>query len=138
MTRSEAREHAFRILYEIQFRPDEDQTELAEIYMEVFPDEVAQPDERAFILKEVLGTMEHVEELDQKIEGSLHGWSLKRLSKVDLAILRLALYEIEYAEDIPEKVSINEAVELAKKYSQDAARGFINGVLANFASSGKE
>ena len=115
MTRSEAREHAFRILYEIQFRPDEDQTELAEIYMEVFPDEVAQPDERAFILKEVLGTMEHVEELDQKIEGSLHGWSLKRLSKVDLAILRLALYEIEYAEDLPDKVSINEAVELAKK-----------------------
>ena len=138
MTRSEAREHAFRILYEIQFRPDEDKREIAEIYMEVFLDEIVESGERDFILREVLGTMEHVEELDQKIEGSLHGWSLKRLSKVDLAILRLALYEIEFAEDIPDKVSINEAVELAKKYSQDAAKGFINGVLANFATSGKE
>ena len=138
MTRSEAREHAFRILYEIQFRPDEDKREIAEIYMEVFPDEIVESGERDFILREVLGTMEHVEELDQKIEGSLHGWSLKRLSKVDLAILRLALYEIEFAEDIPDKVSINEEKKKKKKYSQDAAKGFINGVLANFATSGKE
>ena len=138
MTRSEAREHVFRILYEIQFRQDEDITEVAEMYMVVFPEDAVTPKEREFILGEVLGTMEHVSDLDEKIEGSLHGWKLSRLSRVDLAILRLALYEIEYAPDIPDRVSINEAVELAKKYSQDAAKGFINGVLANFAAPRKD
>ena len=134
MTRSEAREHAFRILYEAQFRPSEDLTEIAEVYMEVFPEDVVETPDRQFILSEVLGTMEHVQSLDEKIAANLHGWALKRLSKVDLAILRLALFEMEYVPDIPESVSINEAVNLAKKYSQDAAKGFINGVLANFAA----
>lgn len=133
MTRIEAREHAFRILYEVQFRPKEDLTELSEVYMEVFPDDVVEEGDREFILGEVLGTMAHVKSLDEQIAGCLHGWNIERLSKVDLAILRLALYEMEYCDDIPKSVSINEAVNLAKKYSQDAARSFVNGVLANFA-----
>ncbi|MBO6158422.1 MAG: transcription antitermination factor NusB [Firmicutes bacterium] len=135
MTRSEAREHVMRILYEIEFRPKENIQELAEIYLELVPEEPANLAERDFILREVNGTMEHVAELDEAIAACVHGWSLNRLSKVDLAILRLALYEIRYEEDIPERVSINEAVELAKKYSQEAARGFVNGILANFAKS---
>ena len=138
MTRSEAREHVFRILYEVQFRPAEDMTELTEVYMEVFPDDAVALEDRNFILGEVLGTMEHVKALDEKIAGCLHGWNINRLSKVDLAILRLALYEMEYVDEIPKSVSINEAVNLAKKYSQDVARSFVNGVLANFAEPKEE
>ena len=68
-----------------------------------------------------------------EIAGAVKGWSLSRISKVDLAILRLAVYEIRCVPEIPSSVSINEAVELAKKYSQSAARSFINGILGSIA-----
>ena len=135
MKRSKAREICFHILYETQFQPGEDLEKLTTNYLEQFAEEeTATEKDIAFMLGEIRGTMEHIEEIDEKIEKNLVGWKLSRLSKVDLSILRLAVYEILYADDIPENVSINEAVELGKKYSDQTSGSFINGVLSNFVA----
>ena len=77
--------------------------------------------------------IEHMAELDALIDEKSTGWKTNRMAKVDLAIIRLAVYEIKFEDDIPTKVSINEAVELAKKYGADESGAFVNGVLAKFA-----
>lgn len=133
MTRSKAREHIFRILYEMQFKQDENIEEVVDTYLENFPEETVNEQDRAFVLQEVQGVCSTKDSLDEEIAASVKGWSLSRLSKVDLAILRLAVYEIRCVPEIPASVSINEAVELAKKYSQSAARAFINGILGSIA-----
>ena len=133
MKRSKAREICFHILYETQFQPGEDAEKLTMTYLEQFAEEeTVTENDLAFILGEIEGTIEHLDEIDAKIEENLVGWKLNRLSKVDLSILRLAVYEILFAKDIPENVSINEAVELGKNYSEETSGSFINGVLANF------
>ena len=88
--------------------------------------------DKAFILSEVEGTREHMAEIDALIEQSAKGWDPERMNKVDLTILRLAVYEMKFAET-PVGVAINEAVELAKKFSSDEAPAFINGVLGKAA-----
>ena len=133
MTRSKAREHIFRILYEMQFKQDENIEEVVDTYLENFPEETVNEQDRAFVLQEVQGVCSTKDSLDEEIAASVKGWSLSRLSKVDLAILRLAVYEIRCVPEIPASVSINEAVELAKKYSQSEARAFINGILGSIA-----
>lgn len=130
MSRTSAREHAFKILYQMQFVPEEIESTVA-LYLENWAEEAVADSDRAFIVQEIAGTLARTEELDEKISGALKGWTLRRLSKVDLAILRLAVYEILHDDTIPASVSINEAVNLAKKYSQDAAPAFINGVLGS-------
>ena len=133
MTRSEAREHVFRILFETEFQPGVNTDEMINVYLENFSEEeVPSEKELEFIRREVKGTLTYIEEIDEKIAGSLRGWKLSRIPRCDRAILRLAIYEIEYADDIPVSVSINEAVELAKKYSEAASGSMVNGVLANF------
>lgn len=77
--------------------------------------------------------MERLEEIDADLNQKAKGWSTDRMGKVDLTILRLAIYEIRYDEEVPTGVAINEAVELAKKFGQDSSPAFINGVLAKFA-----
>ncbi|MBR3404380.1 MAG: transcription antitermination factor NusB [Firmicutes bacterium] len=133
MTRSEAREHVFRILFETEFLPGQDIDELINVYLENFSEEeMPKGKELEFIRREVKGTLSHLDEIDEKIKGSLRGWSLKRIPRCDRAILRLAIYEIENEEGIPASVSINEAIELAKRYSEASSGSFVNGVLANF------
>ena len=134
MTRSQAREHIFKLLYEMQFKQEEyDVEEVVVTYLENFPEENVSDNDKTFILSEVKGVQQTKESLDEEIAGAVKGWSLSRISKVDLAILRLAVYEIRCVPEIPSSVSINEAVELAKKYSQSAARSFINGILGSIA-----
>ena len=134
MTRSQAREHIFKLLYEMQFKQEEtDVEEVVFTYLENFPEENVSDNDKAFILSEVKGVCQTKESLDEEIAGAVKGWSQGRISKVDLAILRLAVYEIRCVPEIPVSVSINEAVELAKKYSQSAARSFINGILGSIA-----
>ena len=134
MTRSQAREHIFKLLYEMQFKQEEtDVEEVVFTYLENFPEENVSDNDKAFILSEVKGVCQTKESLDEEIAGAVKGWSLGRISKVDLAILRLAVYEIRCVPENPVSVSINEAVELAKKYSQSAARSFINGILGSIA-----
>ena len=81
------------------------------------------------------GTMAHLEEIDNIIGSYAKGWTVERMSKVDKAILRLAVYEIKYAPDVPDGVAVNEAVELAKVYSSDEAPAFINGILGKVIGS---
>ncbi|APF27223.1 TPA: transcription antitermination factor NusB [Clostridium botulinum] len=82
-----------------------------------------------YVKRIIKGIEENKEEIDEKIKGNLKNWKIERLSKVDLSILRLCTYELKFEEDIPSKVSVNEAIELAKKYSGEKAATFINGVL---------
>ena len=79
------------------------------------------------------GTIEHLDEIDQLIESKLKNWKLSRISKVSLSILRVAVYELKYMDDVPTNVSINEAVELAKQYANEDDYSFINGVLGAIA-----
>lgn len=123
MTRRESRETAFALLFENTFS-DEGIKTVIENAVEA---ETLTPDEFAVSL--ATGTADVQDELDARIEGASHKWSVKRISRVALAVMRLALYEILYLDDIPVSVSINEAVELAKKYGGDEDAAFVNGVL---------
>lgn len=136
MSRKAAREHAFKIVYELPFYQgleQENVTVLTDFYMRDFVEESLDEADTAFIQAETLGVQQKQKELDEAIGAALKGWKVSRLSRVDLAILRLAAYEILYMPSLPVKVSINEAVELAKRYSQEAAPAFINGILGTIA-----
>lgn len=94
--------------------------------------EDAESVDEMFMRSLVEGTLRHLPEIDAEIQKFLRGWELKRIANVDRAILRLAFYEIMFREDIPEKVVLNEAVELAKAYSDEQSYRFVNGVLSSF------
>lgn len=125
MTRKQAREEAFILIFEKQFNSDslEDILECAVQVREIKPD--------SYIRSVFFGVYENLEELDGIISGNSVGWSIKRISKTALAVLRLAIYEIKYMEDIPVSVTINEAVELCKKYATKDDASFVNGILAS-------
>ena len=125
MTRKEAREEAFILIFEKYFN----QSSLDEILECAIEARDIEPDD--YIRKVFFGVYENVEEIDEIITKYSVGWSIKRISKTTLAILRLALYEIKYIDEIPVSVSINEAVELAKKYATKDDASFLNGILAS-------
>jgi N utilization substance protein B len=130
MTRRELRENAFKILFRLEFHAKEEMAEQIELYTEELPK--LKDEERAYLKDKCSGILNHIDELDEKINKASKGWKTTRMGKVDLALLRLAVYEIGYEEEIPVKVSINEAVELAKQYGTDNSSGFVNGILSNF------
>ena len=132
MSRTSAREHAFKILFQLQFVREETEESVKQ-YLDSFTTEEVDENDLAFILKEVEGVRTHEEELDQKISAALKGWTLYRLSRVDRCILRLAVFEIQKDPDIPTGVAINEAVVLSKRYSGEESSRFVNGVLAKLA-----
>ncbi len=125
-TRSEARERAFSLIFQIG--TDAENTEFAiEQMLEEYPESV---DNLQYIKDAVYGVGERYEELTREISAHLpKNRAITRLSKTVTAILLLAVYEMKYIDDVPGKVAINEAVELAKKYSEEDAAGFVNGVL---------
>lgn len=126
-TRSEARECAFILVFQIG-TGEEDIEFLTEQLLELKPESV---DNLQYIRGAYLGTLEKLDEIDGKISAALpENRGFARISKVVKTILRLAVYEIFYVDDVPEKVAINEAVEIAKKYAEDDAPAFINGVLS--------
>lgn len=126
MGRRESRENAMKLLYQVQIQRD-DIDEQINRYLEEH--QIEDGTEKAYILDVVKGAMEHQEDIDSLITQHAKGWSLSRMSKVDLGIMRLSIFEMSYREDIPVNVSINEAVELAKKYSGEQSKTFINGLL---------
>ncbi len=128
MGRRELREHIFRILFRHDFFPPEELGEQAELYIENLKE--PEPKDTAYILDKSSKIMEMTEMLDEIINENTTGWNTRRMGKVDLTILRLAVYEIRYDDDIPASVAINEAVELAKRYGGDSTPAFVNGVLA--------
>jgi transcription antitermination protein NusB len=126
--RREARELAMKILYQVEVgrRPLE---EVLEITLEAVP---VPEEERGYLESVVRGVLEHREELDRIIAGLASGWKLERIANVDRNVLRLALYEIEHRPEIPTSVSVNEAVEIAKKYSTEDSGKFVNGILGSY------
>ena len=129
MNRSEIREQAFKLLYSLEIQKKEPIDEQIELYLE--SNEITDKKTISYIEDAAQGIENNKEEIVGKIEKNLkQDWKIERISKVDLAILKLAIYEIKYTE-IPFKVAINEAVELAKKYGEDTSKNFINGILAS-------
>lgn len=133
MGRSELREHIFRILFRIEFQPKEEMEEQRALYLEEL--ESAKDTEKEYIRTKYAAIAEKVEMIDEKINASVTGWKTSRMGKVDLTILRLAVYEIEWDEEVPQGVAINEAVELAKRYGGEESPSFINGVLGKIVNS---
>ena len=139
MTRTEERDSIFRIVFREAFFPPEGMGEQTEHYLdalleepEVFlPDmkQGLQPKDEDYIRDKVKAIIDKTEELDKMLESASKDWKLSRIGKAELAILRVGAYEIRFDDDIPEKVAINEALELAKKYCDEKAVSFINGVL---------
>ena len=125
--RRKARELAIQILFQMEFNPG-DPDEICDLVCENFNPSKSI---RAFSRKLVCGVRENIKYLDGLIRKSSKNWRLERMSKVDKSILRLSTYEILFMKDIPHKVSIDEAVELGKKYGTDESGAFINGVLDN-------
>ena len=125
MTRREAREEALILVFEKQFNSDslEDIIETAKEVRDIEPDE--------YILDVFNGVYNNLEYIDEIISKYSQGWSINRITKIALAVLRLAIYEIKFVDSIPVSVSINEAVELAKKYSTKEDSAYINGILSS-------
>lgn len=128
MQRSAMRELAFKLVYEIEIQKETDQDEL-DIFVQ---NNEIEEDEVIGYLKDIKdGISEHEDEINALIEGNLKkNWSLNRISKINLSLIKLAIYEMVY-NNIPYKVAINEVVELAKKYADESAPVFINGILAS-------
>jgi len=129
MHRSAMRELAFKMVYGLQFQKDDNNLEQVDIFIENNDIEEGSVQE---YLKDIQGGLEkHKKEIDSLIESNLkENWSLNRVSKVNLSLLKIAIYEMLY-KDLPYKIAINEVIELAKRYSDETGAVFINGVLAS-------
>ncbi len=132
MTRREIREHVFIMLFRKDFYDSEELREQIEYYIA----ELGEPtlEENVYLTTRFQTVVEHLPEIDKTLERISSGWKLNRMGKVDLTILRLAVFEMNFDDRIPVKVAINEAVELAKTFGGDESPAFINGVLAKLAS----
>lgn len=132
MSRHELREQIFKLLFRVEFN---DQAEMEEQKNLFFEDEdcLADGKDQAYIDAKYEQIASRLPQLDQMINERAAGWSTSRMGKVELTILRLALYELKFDDQIPTGVAIDEAVELAKKFGPDGAGAFVNGILAKFA-----
>ena len=131
MTRREIRELIFKMVFRVEFHDEEEIPEQLRLFMDTL-ESVGEAD-RAYIEHKVQDILTHLEEIDAIIDSSAQNWKTSRMAKVELTLIRLAVYEIRYEEDIPTGVAINEAVELAKSYGEENSPAFVNGVLARIA-----
>ena len=133
MSRRELREHVFRMLFRKEFFASEEEfREQTSMYLEEL--EPLEEKDRIYMKEKVEAVYGCTAELDKRINEVAKGWKTGRMGKVDLTILRLALYEMLYEESVPEKVAINEAVEIARKYGGDDSPSFVNGILAKLVA----
>lgn len=132
MSRRELREQIFKLLFRVEFNTAEEMPDQVKYFFEDDESRASELDQAEIEVK-YQKISDKLSEIDQMINDKATGWNVERMGKVDVAILRLAVYEICFDEDIPTVVAINEAVELAKKFGQDESPAFINGVLAKFA-----
>lgn len=128
MTRRELREHIFKLLFFVEFHPDDEMPEQLALYFEELGD-VKEKDQK-YMQEKYERVKEALPEIDASLANVAKGWKPERMGKAELAILRLAVYEMKYDEDIPTGVAINEAVELGKTFGGDDSSAFINGILA--------
>ena len=128
MKRSEIRELAFKLIYSLEIQKNENLDEQIDLYIE--NNEIEDREAIEYIKDCIYGINENAEEINKTVESSLTSdWKIDRISKVNLSLLKLAIYEIKY-KNIPYKVEINEVVEQAKTYGEDMSSKFINGALA--------
>ena len=128
-SRTAMREETFKLVYSIEIQKKEPLEDVINLYIE--SNEIEDKETKRYIEDVILGIDKNKDEIINEIEKNLKSeWKIERISKMDLAILKLAIYEIKY-KDIPFKVVINEAVELAKKYGEDSSKKFVNGILAS-------
>ena len=125
MNRRELREQIFMLLFRVEFNQKDDMPEQCTLFLEDGDTEISEKD-AAYIRSKY-------EKIDKLINETAIGWDTQRMGKVELTIIRLAVYEIRFDETVPTGVAINEAVELAKKFGQEGSSGFVNGILAKFA-----
>ena len=128
MRRREQREHIFKLLFMTEFNSEEEMSEQLSLYFDSL-EELSEKDQE-YMRAKYNHVLEHLGEIDTILNETSKGWKTKRMSRVDLNALRLAVYELKFDEDVPTGVAINEAVELAKKYCNEKAAPFINGVLS--------
>lgn len=131
--RTELREATFLILFRMDFYPKEEMEEQVKDFFE--GEDGFTEAERQYIGDKVISIAEKLDEIDQVLDEYSIGWKVKRMSKVDLTILRLAYYEIKYDDKVPVSTAINEAVELAKNYGEENSASFVNGILAKAAKN---
>ena len=132
MGRRELREQIFKLLFRIEFNEKDEMPEQEELFFQEEENAASEKDEQ-YILKKYQDIVSKVDVIDEMINETAKGWETSRMGKVDLTLIRLAVYGIKYDDEIPTGVAINEAVELAKKFGQDNSPSFINGILAKFA-----
>ena len=129
MNRSAIRENTFKLIYSIGIQKPENIEEQIDLFFE--SNEIKDEEVKKIIKNEILGIEKNKEEILANIEQNLkEDWKLNRISKMDLSILEIAIYEIKFG-NVPYKVAINESVELAKKYGEDKSKNFVNGILAS-------
>lgn len=132
MSRREIREHLFRMLFHKEFYKEEELDEQIALYFDNLEKTPAE-EQVSEVTDRFRAILERIPEIDEMVDEVSKGWRLNRMGKVDLTILRIAIYEMKYDDEIPVGVAINEAVELAKKYGEDHSRSFVNGILAKLA-----
>ena len=131
MTRREVRDCIFRMLFRVEFHDEESWKEQEALLFSEEEDPISEAD-TAYIDEKFNNITARLTDLDDALNEKTEHWKTNRMGKVDLAVLRLGLYEILYDDKIPNGVAINEAVELAKKYGTEESSSFVNGVLAKF------
>lgn len=132
MNRSEGREAAFKLLYSMQLINYEKIDEQTNLFIQ--EENISDNEAKKYISETIIGINENKEQIEKLIEDNIKSdWTMSRISKIDLTLLKLGIYEILYSK-LPYKVVINEVVELAKKYGDDNSKSFVNGVLASIVS----
>lgn len=130
MSRRKLREYIFKMLFRTEFYEPEELSEQMSLFVEDFMAGEEMEADAAYIQHKYEDIVSHLAKIDQDVNAAVTGWKTSRMGKVDLALIRLAVYEMQYDADIPTGVAINEAVELAKKYGTDDSASFVNGILA--------
>lgn len=131
MSRREIREQIFKMLFRVEFHDETEYEEQLNMFME--ESGLLEESDQKYMEEKFEEIIARLDEIDQLINEKAKGWKTSRMGKVDLSLIRLAVYELKYEDDIPTGVAINEAVELAKKYGTDDSAAFVNGVLAKIA-----
>lgn len=127
MSRRDTRETAMKLLFQMSINK-ESVNEVIDNFKDSYEEELSSID-FSYVTMVMQGVQDNIVSIDEVIEKNLRNWKIDRIPKIDLAILRLAVYEIKYNEEVPQNVAINEAIELSKKYCDDKSSSFINGVL---------
>lgn len=133
MRRHEQREQLFKLLFRVEFNSLDDMPEQIKLFFQ--DDEIEYTETVMEAIKDKYSKIqEKLPEIDGLLNEKAEGWNTERMGKVELAVLRIAVFEILHEEDVPNTVAINEAIEIAKKYGQEASGGFVNAVLAKFVN----